>query len=511
MRAWAAGLPARPAVAELTVALAALPPLLLLLALLWPFLHFVWVDRPAYSHGYLVLGIAAGLAYRAARAAPLPPLAPSWLGGATLALVVLVAVAGSAADVALLPQLAIPASPLLTLWALGGAAAARPFVVPCGYLIFALPVWDSLNEPLRRLTAEVAGALTRLSSIPAFIDGDIIRIPAGTFVVEGGCSGLHFLIVACALSTLYSLLAYDSWPRRAAAVLVAAGVSMVANWVRVFVVIVAGNLTDMQHYLVTVDHVMFGWVVFFAFLGPLLLIGRRFERRSVASAAASSVRAPEPAAHATSIARASVSCAIVLWSGAWLAYQATSRPDALASSPLAFGLPAAVGPWHRVGDWSTGSRPRFEGADAVASGSYRLGGGPDVVDAYLAHYGVQQQGKEAVFYANTVAGDDLDVFERGVVTVPSANHELVMMEAEVGATIGSRRIVWYGYRVAGRETASVVRAKLYQALGALEGRWDAQVLVASAPCAPNDCAAAHESLRRFVIAADAPLRALVEE
>jgi exosortase A len=494
------------------VALAALPPLLLLLALLWPFLHFIWADRVAYSHGYLVLGVAAWLGYRAARSAPLPPLAPSWLGGAALVVAVGLAGAGSAADVALLPQLAIPALPLATLWALGGAAAARRFVVPFGYLIFALPIWDPLNEPLRRLTTAVAGSLTRLASIPAYIEGDVIRIPAGTFVVEGGCSGLHFLIVACALSTLWALLAYDRWPPRVLAVLVAAFVSMVANWVRVFGIILAGHLTDMQHYLVTVDHVMFGWAVFFAFLGPALLVGRHLEGRLVSSRSAAGKepgRASPP--DAASVASASVACAIVLSVGAGLVYRATNRPAAAEIPTVTFGLPSALGAWQAVGDWSSATRPRFAGADAVASGSYRLRGDSAVADLYLAHYSVQQQGKEAVFYANTVAGDDVEVLERGPLTVPWADGKLVMMEAEVGGATGPRRVVWYGYRVAGRATASAFGAKLYQALGVLEGRWDAQVLVASARCEPADCGAARESLRRLMIAAEHPLRTLVDE
>ena len=43
-----------------------------------------------------------------------------------------------------------------------------------------------------------------------------------------------------------------------------------------FIIIVAGDLTDMQHYLVRVDHSVFGWVVFaVAMVAFLLLAGRR--------------------------------------------------------------------------------------------------------------------------------------------------------------------------------------------------------------------------------------------
>ena len=38
--------------------------------------------------------------------------------------------------------------------------------------------------------------------------------------------------------------------------------SLLANWVRVYVIIEAGYLTNMQHYLVRVSHYWFGWGVF---------------------------------------------------------------------------------------------------------------------------------------------------------------------------------------------------------------------------------------------------------
>jgi EpsI family protein len=502
--------PPRFAVRHAWLAVAAVLPLLLLLAIVWPFTHLVWTDRPAYSHGYLVLGIAGWLTYRVARKDALAPLAPSWLGAAALALVVILVAAGAAADVALAPQLAVPALPLAALWAVGGARVLRPFIVPCGYMIFALPVWDVLNEPLRRLTIVVAEASTRAASIPAFIEGDVIRIPAGSFVVEGGCSGLHFLIVACALGTLYGLLNYEGWLARSLTLLVAAAAAMVANWVRVFVVIAAGHLTNMQHYLVTVDHYLFGWALFFVFLVLLLLVARRFE-----SAAPSVVHRPVLAGGSdktsTVLVRGTVACAIVLWGGVWLATQAMSRPVAATASTVELDSPATLGSWQAFGDWEPVSRPRFDGADIAASGSYRSQGDESsVVDVYIAHYGVQRQGKEAVFYANVVVGGELAVLERGPVTVQSLEGGLPMTELEVGGESEPRRIVWYGYRVAGRTTRSAVTAKLYQALGALGGRWDAQVLVASARCATADCTAARHSLGRFLSAAEPALRTFVE-
>ena len=42
--------------------------------------------------------------------------------------------------------------------------------------------------------------LLRTVGIPAYFDGLQFQIPAGSFEIAGGCSGLHFLIVALAIA-----------------------------------------------------------------------------------------------------------------------------------------------------------------------------------------------------------------------------------------------------------------------------------------------------------------------
>src|SRR5690606_4857196 len=44
-------------------------------------------------------------------------------------------------------------------------ATLRHLLVPCGVLVFALPLWGGLNGPLVELSAAVVGKLARLSGI----------------------------------------------------------------------------------------------------------------------------------------------------------------------------------------------------------------------------------------------------------------------------------------------------------------------------------------------------------
>jgi EpsI family protein len=484
-------------------------PLLALLATLWPALHFVWVERSAYSHGYLVLGICLYLGYRELRRGVDAPRQPSLVGFGVLAGLVVVAAAGRAADVALATQFAIPGIALAALWAAAGWAFAKRFWLPAAYAIFAIPFWDSINELLRTMTVGVVSWMTRQSAIPAFIEGNTIRIPSGTFVVEGGCSGLHYLIVACALSVLYGVLTFERWLPRLYALGFGIVLALVANWIRVFVVIVAGHVTEMQHYLVTVDHYYFGWILFFVVFAPLLLFGRHLDALAparpsptLASRAAAAPRSPS--SHNSYV----VATGLLLAAGTALSALANARPEAPAET-LKTALPAQIDGWTREGGWDGGSRPRFGGADAEGTGRYALAGSH--VSVFWARYVVQRQGKEVVIYSNLPSGENASVVARATARVePTSGKPASLAELEVVDPDGTRRMVWYGYEIAGRRTADPVRAKLYQVVGAFRGRWDAQVIVASSACAP-DCGGARKSLARWMAPGYEALLARVAE
>ena len=54
------------------------------------------------------------------------------------------------------------------------------------------------------------GLLT-LTGPPALFIGDVIHIPNGTFRIEEGCSGAHFMIVGLAVAALYGEQQRDPW------------------------------------------------------------------------------------------------------------------------------------------------------------------------------------------------------------------------------------------------------------------------------------------------------------
>ena len=245
----------------------------------WPstvFIYQKWSDTTelTYTHGWLILLICVALVVRSRRELALAPVQPSRLATVALALVVLGWLVSYRASI---EGLEVPLQPLifwLAVTAAFGWNVGRLMLFPVAYLYFAVNVW--YGNPLKDLTVLVMRGLLAVTGPPAVIQGDVIHLSNGSFVIEEGCSGLHFMIVGLAVAALYGEQRRDPWRVRVRQLALMAGLALLANWVRVYTVIQAGYLTDMQSYLVRVSHYGFGWCVFavtlivFFWLAPFL-------------------------------------------------------------------------------------------------------------------------------------------------------------------------------------------------------------------------------------------------
>ena len=106
------------------------------------------------------------------------------------------------------------------------------------------PVWDLLVPYLQWLTANAVTFLLNLTGIPAVLQGTQIWVPAGTFDVIPACSGISQLIVGTMAGALFAYI--NRLGRKAAIWVVAAavGISLLVNTLRVYTVVVIGQLTE---------------------------------------------------------------------------------------------------------------------------------------------------------------------------------------------------------------------------------------------------------------------------
>jgi len=457
----------------------------------------LWVDGPRrnYTHGYLVLAISLWLMWQSRvelgqrDAQPMPTAWRAMLLLVMLGTVVLWQFAYRAGiqigmEVLLLPLVWMSVLMLL------GQRAARAMFLPVAYLGFAMTFWDFLNPLAQSSTTQAVSLMLKIAGVPAHIVGNVVDIPSGSFEIQGGCSGLHFIIVGLAVAVLIGELRGDGWRMRLRWVLIAGVMAVLVNWVRVFSVILSGHLTHMQHYLVTKSHYGFGWVLFALGLAVLFWIERRTPLRPQPVLADTSARVDTSMAAQRGLAIWILATAVVLALPVAQNFVIQSR----LVEPNAHGTPVPVA----HGDWTVAEatasdwHPVQQHADQEARALYTRGTGN--IELYRATYREQLQGKELGGYANHIQGDS-QVIEESNFVVAGNSVTTMLIERE-----GRRSVLWITYRADGRGFSSATRAQLWYSWLTLRSARspESEVLAIRAVCDAADCSVANTLLEQFV-------------
>lgn len=263
--------------------LLALLPLLAILVLTakhWLELFRLWNDTSTLGHGWLLLALVGWeLWQRRARIAGLR-LSFDVLMLAALFGVLAVWFAAIWFDV---ENLRLTLLPVLLVAAIGvatGREGLRALAFPVLLLLFAVPFWFYVQPVLRDVTVAVVGFLVRAVGVTALIEGPKITLPSGTLTIADSCSGVHQFVVAALIGTVFAFWNADDRRTRLKVIGLACGIAVVTNWIRVFLLVVIGYASQMQHYFVRVDHYWFGWGLFAVAMAIFFVMARRIVERS---------------------------------------------------------------------------------------------------------------------------------------------------------------------------------------------------------------------------------------
>jgi exosortase len=138
-----------------------------------------------------------------------------------------------------------------------------------GLLIFTIPIWSELSGLLVKLSSVVVGQAVKISHITVLLDGSSLFLPSGTIYIADGCSGIRYLIIALLMAYILILLNQYKLGVATATLVIAATLGLLANWLRIYLLVLIGYHTEMQSSLMH-DHETFGWVVFACILIPAI-------------------------------------------------------------------------------------------------------------------------------------------------------------------------------------------------------------------------------------------------
>jgi exosortase A len=241
----------------------------------WREMAHQWWDISTYNHILLVPPIIAWLVRL--RAPELARLTPQewWPGLGLLGCGLLASLVGTATGINLVSQLGAAVVLQAAVVTLLGPRVSAGLVFPLGYMLFLVPFGDELIPALQAITAKLAVALTHLSGVPAGIDGVFIDTPAGLFEVAEACSGVKFLIAMIALGALVAHLCFASPKRRAAFMLAALVVPVLANGVRAWGTIYVAQRLGIE-FAAGFDHIVYGWIFFALVMAAVFGLSWRF-------------------------------------------------------------------------------------------------------------------------------------------------------------------------------------------------------------------------------------------
>ena len=418
----------------------------------------IWWKSETFAHGFTVVPIAAWLIWRkrATLRTLVPRPAPVVLP--VMAIMGLGWLAGEFGSVNALSQLAFVGMLILTVVAILGLGIARAIFFPLGFLLFAVPIGDFLLQQLMGWTADFTVAALRATGIPVYREGLLLVVPNGRWSVIEACSGVRYLIASLMVGTLFAYLTYNASWRRWVFVAFSAVVPIVANWVRAYLIVLLGYLSD-NRLAVGVDHIIYGWL-FFGFVMLLMFgIGSRWreppedEELGKAHGAAGVPLVRLGAARLSRFAGVAATASLIalVWP---IADAATDIPPREFLPPIRI---AAIPDWQAAKGDLLGVRP----AAPVWSESIFERDGRKV-GLGIAYYQAQDVRRKLSRVTGTLFGTEGNHWVRTVVGTRRASigHvERTVAETHVLSPGGRRLLVWEWYWIDGTVTASNAIAK----------------------------------------------------
>jgi len=200
-----------------------------------------WTANDVYSYAFLIPVISGYMVWlQRERLSLLSVEGAPVLGWLALSSGMTALLAGWAGHLLLVQELSL----LLTLSGLvllfWGMQAFRLLKLPIGYLLFMIPVWGFITDPIqmpsRLFSAEVAAAILQGVGLTPYLDGIYIELPNLTLEVAPECSGVNYLFAVAAIGVPIAIFYLKGWAHRVTLLVSALAIAMVANGLRIALV-----------------------------------------------------------------------------------------------------------------------------------------------------------------------------------------------------------------------------------------------------------------------------------
>jgi exosortase len=234
-----------------------------------------WWTDDNYSHGFLIVPIAAYLAWERRGRFAARAIRPAASGLLVIAGSVAVLAAGILGAELFLTRISMLGMLVGIVLFLFGWARLRVVAFPLAFLLLMVPlpaiIFNQIAFPLQLLASRFGESVMNAANVPVLREGNVLVLANITLEVAQACSGIRSLV---SLLTLAIVLGYFADPRMWVRILIAVAsvpVAVITNGARV-----AGTGLAAHHFGPAAAegflHEFSGWLVFIAAFALLLFV-----------------------------------------------------------------------------------------------------------------------------------------------------------------------------------------------------------------------------------------------
>ena len=208
----------------------------------WPTLQWLesqWRHEPDYSHGYLVLPLAAVLLWLRRDTFPGVSQRVDWRGTSLILVAVVMRVVGRLGFMDFLDGWSIVPMVGGVTWLTLGLPALRWATPAILFLIMMVPLpfraETMLSWKLQGLATTLSTGILRIFGLPAIAEGHVIWIDDSKLMIERACSGLRIFVGMIALAFFWASTVRRAWIDRVVILLAAIPFAVLVNAIRISV------------------------------------------------------------------------------------------------------------------------------------------------------------------------------------------------------------------------------------------------------------------------------------
>jgi exosortase len=238
-------------------------------------LVFDWSTNENYSHGFLIIPVAAYLTWERRPRLARVPAEPRLIGLVVILLGLGALGAGTLGVELFMTRISIlPVLAGIVLF-FAGWRHLRILAFPIAFLLLMIPlpaiVFNEIALPLQLIASRLGEGALRLVGIPVLREGNVIHLANTALQVAEACSGIRSLVSLLTLSIIYSYFAESGRVTRLVMIVATVPIAIATNGMRVAAIGVAAY-SNGAAAAEGVFHTVSGWMVFVLAFALLLLL-----------------------------------------------------------------------------------------------------------------------------------------------------------------------------------------------------------------------------------------------